>query len=85
MAFTRQIMNAQVIVLRYCALIIRHEAQVIWKHFVYYVAILSITVTHKITPYVDCEPIRGLLFLKDKKFVAGDPSKEDCVLGNMVY
>lgn len=51
----------------------------------YYAATLSITATHKITPYVDCEPIRGLSFLKDKKFVAGDPSKEDCVLENMVY
>jgi hypothetical protein len=35
MAFTRQIINAQVIVLRYCALIIRHEVQVIWEHLVY--------------------------------------------------
>jgi len=58
MAFTRQITNAQGRVLRYCNLIIRNEVQVSWNHSMHYVATLIITVTHKITPYVDCEPIR---------------------------
>jgi len=52
MAFTRQIMNAQGRVLRYCDLIIRNMVQVSWKRSMHYVATLTITVTHKITPYV---------------------------------
>ena len=51
----------------------------------HYVATLIITVTHKITPYVDCEPIREQSLWKDNKSVACDPSKEECVLGNKLY
>jgi hypothetical protein len=43
MAFTRQIMNAQGIVLRYYALIIRHEVQVIWNHAVYHATKVKFT------------------------------------------
>lgn len=57
MAFIRQIMKAQGRVLRYCDLIIRNEVQVSWNHSTHYVATLIITVTHKITPNVHCEPI----------------------------
>jgi hypothetical protein len=58
MALTRQITNAQGRVLRYCNLIIRNEVQVSWNHSMLYVATLIITLTRKITPNVDCEPIR---------------------------
>jgi len=34
----------------------------------------SAAVTRKITPYVDCEPIREQSLLKDNKSVACDPS-----------
>jgi hypothetical protein len=58
MAFMRQIMKAKGRVLRYCDLIIRNEVQVSWNHSMHYVETPIITVTYKITPYVDCEPIR---------------------------
>lgn len=42
-------------------------------------ATLIITVAHKITAYVDCEPVREQPLLNDKKFVACDLSEEDGV------